>query len=73
MALFKATMKHPMTNNGVRIEKGINVDFPSSYGNPLGTNGSKEVIDAFMRKYGVDIKKGGAVSSSYIQIEKIEK
>lgn len=71
MALFRATIKNTRITNGVRLEKGMSVDFPSSYGNPLGTNGGKEVIEAFQRKYGVDIKKGGAMSSAYIDIQKI--
>lgn len=49
----------------------MSVDFPSSYGSPLGTNGGHEVIDAFMRKYGVDIKKASAVNSAYIEVVKI--
>ena len=57
MALFRAKVKITKIANGMRLEKGMSVDFPSSYGSPLGTNGGNEVIDAFMRKYGVDIKK----------------
>lgn len=73
MALFRATVKTTTVTNGVRLEKGMSVDFPSSYGSPMSTNGGHEVIDAFMRKYGVDIKKAGAMSSSYILVEKIGK
>lgn len=71
MALFRATIKSSRVVNGVRLEKGMSVDFPSSYGSPLGTNGGKEVIEAFNRKYGIDIKKANAVSSSYIEVIKI--
>ena len=71
MALYRATVKSTRVNNGVRLEKGMSVDFPSNIGSPLGTNGGKEVIDAFQRKYGVDIKKAGAVSSAYIDVVKI--
>jgi hypothetical protein len=49
----------------------MSVDFPSSYGSPLSTNGGKEVIEAFNRRYGIDIKKANAVSSSYIEVIKI--
>jgi Family of unknown function (DUF6140) len=68
MALFRATIKNNGNINGIRLEKGMSVDFPSSYGSPLSTNGGKEVIEAFERKYGVDIKKANAVSSSYIEV-----
>lgn len=71
MALFRATVKSTRVTNGVRLEKGMSVDFPSSYGAPLSTNGGKEVIEAFQRKYGVDIKKAGAVSSAYIEVLKV--
>jgi len=71
MALYRATVKMTKITNGVRLEKGMSVDFPSSYSSPLTTNGGKEVIDAFMRKYGVDIKKGGAMGSAYIEVVKI--
>ena len=72
MALFRATVKSTRLSNGVRLEKGMSVDFPSSYGTPMSTNGGHEVIDAFMRKYGIDIKKAAAVSSSYIEVVKID-
>lgn len=71
MALFKATIKSTRINNGIRLEKGMSVDFPSSYSSPLSTNGGKEVIDAFQRKYGVDIRKAGALSDAYISVVKI--
>ena len=71
MALFRATVKTTRVSNGVRLEKGMSVDFPSPNGAPLSANGGKEVIEAFQRKYGVDIKKAGAVSSSYIEVVKV--
>ena len=71
MSLFKATIKTTRTSNGVRLEKGMSVDFPSTYSNPLVTNGGTEVIDAFQRKYGIDIKKASIMSSVYIEVEKI--
>jgi hypothetical protein len=71
MPLFRATIKSTKLVNGIRLEKGMTVDFPSSYGSPLAMNGGKEVVEAFLRKYGVDIKKANAVSSSYIDVKKI--
>ena len=71
MALFRATIKTSKTSNGVRLEKGMSVDFPSKFSTPLMTNGGHEVIDAFDRKYGIDIKKAGALNSTNIDIEKI--
>ena len=71
MALYRATVKSTRVTNGIRLEKGMSVDFASAYSTPLVTNGGKEVIEAFTRKYGVDIKKTGANSSVYIEVVKI--
>jgi hypothetical protein len=73
MALFKATVKTNVHNNNVQIPKGTSVEFISNYGAPLSTNGGKEVIDAFQRQFGVDIKKANIVSSAYIEITKLGK
>lgn len=71
MALFRATVKTTRISNGERVEKGMSVDFVSSQGAPLSSNGGTEVIEAFERKYGVDIKKAGMVNSAYIEVEKM--
>ena len=71
MALFRATVKKSGTTKGIRFEKGMSVDFPSTHGQPLSTNGGKEVIAAFERAYGIDIKRAGIASSAHLLIEKI--
>ena len=71
MALFRATVRNTRNNNGIRLEKGMSVDFPSTFSSPISTNGGIDVIAAFESKYGVDIKKAGALSSAYIEVEKI--
>jgi hypothetical protein len=72
MGLFVATIKTGKLSNGIKLEKGMSVDFVSQSVTPLNSNGGKEVVDAFMRKYGIDIKKAGAVSSTYIDIQKVQ-
>lgn len=57
MALFRITVKQNKYANGIRLEKGMTVDVSSTYSNPVTTNGGHEVIDAFQRMYGIDIKK----------------
>ena len=58
--------------NGVRIEKGMSVDVvTSSFSNPLLTNGGQAVADAFMRIYGIDLKKTGALNTSYLDVVKV--
>ena len=49
----------------------MSVEVVSKYSNPLTTNGGKEVQDAFIRKYGFDIKKAGNFSSGYLDVQKI--
>ena len=71
MALFRATVKTAKWSNGIRLEKGMSVDFPSIGTSPLSSNGGKEVVEAFQRKYGIDLNKACAVSDAYIKMEKI--
>ena len=63
MPLFRITVKQSKNSNGIRIEKGMHVEVVTqSMSNPVSTNGGQVVADAFMRLYGVDIKKAGALS-----------
>jgi hypothetical protein len=75
MSLFLVKAKQNRYSNGVKLEKGMFVEVPSTYSNPLTTNGGHEVQDAFMRKYGIDLKKNGGGSlislSSYFEVKKI--
>lgn len=71
MALFLITVKQNKYTNGIRLEKGMSVEVSSKYTNPLTTNGGHEVQDAFMRKYGIDLKKNGGNSTVYLDVKKI--
>ncbi len=71
MALFRITVKQNKYTNGIRLEKGMSVEVSSSYSNPVSTNGGHEVVDAFMRVYGIDIKKNGGLSDVYLKVEKV--
>lgn len=72
MALFEITTKNCKGSiiNGIKIEDGMTVEIVSKYSNPLTTNGGHEVIEAFQRKYGIDIKKAGRLSSSFLDVHK---
>lgn len=62
-------MKH---SNGIRIEPGMSVDVVSnSFSNPVTTNGGQTVVDAFMRIYGIDIKRAGALNTVCLNVERI--
>lgn len=70
--LYRITVKNPKLSNGIRVEKGMSVDVVSnSMSNPVVTNGGQTVVDAFMRIYGIDIKKAGALSMAYLDVERI--
>ena len=59
-------------SNGVRIEPGMTVEVVTqSMNNPLLTNGGQAVAEAFMRIYGIDIKKAGALNMVYLNVEKL--
>lgn len=72
MPLFRVTVKTSTNTNGVRLERGMFVDVPSnSMSNPVTVNGGQPVADAFMRIYGVDIKRAGALNMIYLDVERI--
>lgn len=72
MPLFRITVKQSKNTNGIRIEKGMSVEVPtSSFSNPVTTNGGKNVVDAFHRIYGVDLNHIGALNMVYLDVQKI--
>ena len=64
MSLWKVTIKNSRYVNGVRIERGMSVQVPSTV-HPLSSSGLSLVRDAFIRIYGVDLKAIGALNGSY--------
>jgi hypothetical protein len=72
MPLYLITVKQNNYSNGIRLEKGMSVEIASKFtGNPVTTNGGKEVQDAFMRKYGLDLKKNCGCSPVYLETKKL--
>ena len=72
MALFRVTVKQSKLTSGIRIERGMSVDVvTNSMSNPLTTNGGQAVADAFMRVYGIDMKRLGALSMVYLDVVRI--
>ena len=72
MPLFRVTVKQLKLSNGQRIERGMQVDVvTNSMSNPLTVSGGQAVADAFMRIYGVDMKRLGALSTVYLDVERI--
>lgn len=72
MARFRITTKMMKNSNEVRIEPGMTVEVVTqSMNNPLLTNGGQAVADAFMRIYGIDIKKADALNMVYLNVENL--
>ena len=70
MARFIITTKHIKNTNGIRIEPGMSVQVVTqSMSNPVTTNGGQAVADAFMRIYGIDIKKAGCLNMVELDVE----
>ncbi len=56
--LYRITVKTSKNGNGIRVDKGMSVDVvTNTISNPVLNNGGQSVVDAFMRIYGVDIRK----------------
>lgn len=43
----------------------------NSYGNPVLSNGGQEVVNAFMRIYGIDIRRAGILSTAFLDVKQI--
>lgn len=72
MPMFQITTKNRKQCNGIRIEPGMTVQVvTNSFSDPIHTNGGQPVIDAFMRIYGIDIKKAGCLSSVDLKVDRI--
>lgn len=69
--IYRVTVKQSRVTSGQRVEKGMSVDVvTNSTSNPVITN-KAEVATAFMRIYGIDINKVGALSTAYLDAERI--
>jgi len=72
MALFRITVKQKVRTNGIVLDPGMQVEVVTqSFSDPVHTNGGQAVADAFMRIYGVDIKKAGALNGIYLKVDRI--
>ena len=73
MPLFRVTVKNVVNSNGVYLTPGMSVNVnTSSFANPVTTNGGQAVADAFMRIYGVDLRRANALTTSRLNVERIE-
>ena len=71
--LYRVTVKSSKNSNGIRIERGMSVEVvTNNITNPVTTNGGQAVADAFMRIYGIDIRKAGALNMVYLDYQRLE-
>ncbi|MDE6062324.1 MAG: hypothetical protein K2G00_06155 [Duncaniella sp.] len=72
MPLYRVTVKQPKVSNGLRIERGMSVEVvTNSISNPVSTDSGQSVADAFMRVYGIDMKKIGVLNMIYLDVQRI--
>ena len=70
--IYKITVKTSKNSNGIRVERGMSVEVvTNNITNPVTTNGGQAVVDAFMRIYGIDIRKAGALNMVYLDVQRI--
>ena len=70
--LYRVSVKSNKNSNGIRIERGMSVEVvTNNITNPVTTNGGQAVADAFMRIYGIDIRKVGALNMVYLDVKSI--
>ena len=71
--LYRVTVKSSKNSNGIRVERGMSVEVvTNNITNPVTTNGGQAVADAFMRIYGIDIRKAGALNMVYLDVQGIK-
>jgi hypothetical protein len=73
MARFKIEIIKSGFKNGIQFEKGMSVEVIVLYNsNPVIQDGGKEVQNAFLRIYGIDLKKNGLLNLGYLSATKID-
>lgn len=72
MARYRVTTKGTFRSAGQYIEPGMNVEIVSLF--PVSGMGSliaSQVHNAFLSKYGVDLKKMNCLNAGFLKVEKI--
>ena len=74
--MYKVTVKANLSSGGVRLEKGMSVEVAfhqkATLCSLLGDGKGQElIISAFKTKYGVAVKKAGAFTPRYLDLETI--
>ena len=72
MPLYQITIKRSGNANAIVYEKGmtVQVTMPTT-NNPVLSNNGQNVADAFMRIYGLDVRKAGILNMGYLEVEMV--
>ena len=74
MPIWEVTTRTKARANGELIEKGMTVEIVLPVSTPWNTQQGKEKIaQAFLSKYGVDMKKAHWLSSVYLEVIRLDK
>lgn len=74
MALWKIAVKSSGIINGVRIEKGMSIEYVTKTTTPplqLLSQHKAAINQLFKNKYGVDLAKAGIINTGRMSCEKI--
>lgn len=74
MALWKISVKNSGIINGVRIEKGMSIEYVTKTATPplqLLSQHKDAINQLFKNKYGVDLAKAGIINTGRMSCEKI--
>ena len=74
MALWKIAVKNSGIINGVRIEKGMSIEYVTKTTTPplqLLSQHKDAINQLFKNKYGVDLAKAGIINTGRMSYEKI--
>ena len=68
--LYKLTIKNNRHVNGIRLEKGMTAEVSFQSSNLLGNvQGADLVRNAFLARYGVDLKKACALDTLNLDVQ----
>lgn len=72
MPLYKVTVTRTVISNGIRLEKGMNVEVVTPIvTNPVSVNNGESVKSAFGRIYGIDLTPIWTIARSALDVKKI--
>ncbi|MDE5664341.1 MAG: hypothetical protein K2I31_00170 [Duncaniella sp.] len=72
MPLFKISVTRSFRGSGIVVEPGMSVQLSSpNTMSPINMDGGRLVNDAFMRVFGIDLKKAGILNIAYLRANRI--